>query len=110
MPDEEIRRVQCDMSFEKNVAPIWDCGTSDFNGKSQYSQDRDRPPDADDGNNPANELLTAEGEAWQNESIELIPRESRLISRTNGMSFNMAHFISTAEFDDELSDLFPLGY
>ena len=72
MRDEEIRRVQYDMSLQRNVAPIWDDGTSDFNCESQYGQDRDRPPDTTDGNNPTNELLTSEGEAWQDGSNELI--------------------------------------
>ena len=48
MRDEEIRRVQYDMSLKRNVAHIWDCGTSDFNRKSQYGQDTERPPDSID--------------------------------------------------------------
>ena len=31
MRDEELRRVQYDMSPKRNVAPIWDCGTEGFN-------------------------------------------------------------------------------
>ena len=41
MQDEEIRQVQYDLSFKRNVAPIWDCGTSNFDGESEYGQNRD---------------------------------------------------------------------
>ena len=34
MRDEEIRRVQYDMSLKRNVVSIWDCGTSNFNHES----------------------------------------------------------------------------
>ena len=110
MRDEEIRRVQYDMSLKRNVAPIWDCGTSGFNRESQYGQNRDQPSNSSDGNNPSNELLTTEGEAWQHRSNELIPNEPRFTSRTDGFSFNMAQFTSTGESDDEMSDPLPLGY
>ena len=110
MQDEEIRPVQYDMSFKRNVAPIWDCGTSNFNRESQYGQNRDRPPDRTDGNNPTNGLLTTEGEAWQDGSNELILNEPKFISRADGMSFNMAQFTSTGDSDDEMSKALPLGY
>ena len=97
MQNEEIQRVQYDMSFKKNVAPIWDCRTSDFNRKSQYGQDRDRPPDSIDGNNPTIELLTTEGDSWHNESNKLLPNEPRFISRIDGMSFNMAQFTNSPQ-------------
>ena len=70
----------------------------------------DRPPDWTDGNNPTNELLTTEGEAWQDGSNELILNEPRFISRDDGMSFNMAEFTSTGESDAEMSVPLPLGY
>ena len=98
------------MSLQRNVAPIWDYGTSDFNCESQYGQDRDQLPDSTDGNNPTNELLTSEGETWQDGSNELIPNEPRFTSRADGMSFNMAQFTSIGESDGEMSDPLPLGY
>ena len=97
----EETRVQNDMSFKTNVAPIWDCGTSDFNRESQYGQNRGRPPDWTNESNPTHGLLTTEGEAWQNGSNELILNEPRFISRADGMSFNMAQFTSTEEYDAE---------
>ena len=110
MQDEEMRQVQYDMSFKRNAAPIWDCGTSKINRESQYGQNRDRPPDWTDGNNPTNGLLATEGEAWQDGSNELILNEPRFISRADGMSFNMAQFTSNGDSDDEMSNALPLGY
>ena len=97
------------MSLQRNGAPIWDYGTSDFNCESQYGQDRDRLPDSTDGNNLTNGLLTTE-EAWQDGSNELVPNEPRFISGADGMNFNMSQFTSTGESDDEMSDPLPLGY
>ena len=91
MQDEDIRRVQYDMSFKRNVAPIWDCGTSDFNRKSPYCQDRHRFLDSIDGSNPTKEFLTTEGDPWCDESNKIIPNDRRFISRNDGMSFKMAH-------------------
>ena len=110
MRDEEIRQVPYELSLKRNVAPIWDCGTSTFNRESQYGQNRDRPPDSIDGNNPTNELFTTAGEAWQEGSNELTPNEPRFTSRADGMNFNMAQFTSTGESDDEMFDPLPLGY
>ena len=110
MRDKEIRRVQYDLSLKKNIAPVWESGTSLFNRESQNGQDKNRPPDSTDGNYPTNELLTTEGVAWQDGINELIPNEPRFISRSDGMSFNMAQFTSTGESDDEMPDPLPLGY
>ena len=110
MRDEEIRQVQYDMPLKGNVAPIRDCETSDFNGEPQYGQDKDRPPDSTDGSNPTNELLSTEGEAWQDGSNELVPNEPRFISRADGMNLNITQFASTGESDDEMPDPFPLVY
>ena len=106
MRDEEIRRVQYDISLKRNDAPIWDCGNSGFIRESQHGQNSDQPPDSTDGNNPTIDLLTTEGEDGSN---ELIPNEPRFTSKTNGLSFNMAEFTSTGESDDEMSDPLPLG-
>ena len=48
-------------------------------------------------------------DSWHDESNELIPYEPRFISRTDGMSFNLAQFTSTGESDDEMSNPLPLG-
>ena len=110
MRDEEIRRMQRDMSLKKNNAPIREYGTSDSNCRSQRDQNVDRIPDSDDVKIPTNKLLTTEEETCLDENNDLTTPETTFLSRTNGMSFNMAQVTSIAESGDELSDPLPLGY
>ena len=110
MRDEEIRRVQHDMSFNKNIAPVREYGTSDSNCRSQHDRNVDRCPDSDDVNIPTNKLLSTEDETCQDESNDGTLLEPKFISTTIGMSFRMAQFNSAEMSDDELSDPLPLGY
>ena len=110
MRDEERRRVQHDLSFNKNFVPIREGGTSDSNCRSQHDQNVDRCPDSDDVNFPTNIFLTCEDGTCQDESDDVTPLESKFILTTNGMSCRMAQFNSAEESDDELSDPLPLGY
>ena len=110
MRDEEIRRVQHDMSFNNNIAPIRENRTSDCICRSQHDQNLDRYPDLGDVNFPINKFLTTEDKTSQEESDDVTPLESKFISTTNGMSFKMAQFNSVDESDDELSNPLPLGY
>ena len=105
MREEEKRRVQHDMSFYKNIAPIRENGTSDSNCRSQRDQDVDRCPDSDDVNIPTNKLLSTEDETRQDESNDVTPLEPKFIS-----TIRMAQINSAEESDDELSDPLPLGY
>ena len=66
MRDEEIRRVQHDMSLNKNIAPIREYGTSDSNCRSQDDQNVDRCPDSNDVNIHTNKFLTTEDETCFN--------------------------------------------
>ena len=68
MRDEEKRRVQHNMSFNKNIAPIREYGTSDSNCRSEYDRNVDRCLDSDDVNIPTNKFLTTEDETCQEES------------------------------------------
>ena len=108
--DEEIRRVQHDMSLQRNVVPIREYRTTDSSRSSKHDQHVDLCPNWDDVNIPINKLLTTKKEACQNEGDDSIPPESTFLSRTNGMSFNMAKFTSIGESDDARSDPLPLGY
>ena len=110
MRDEERRRVQHDMSFNKNFVPIREYGTSDSNCRSQHDQNVGRCPDSDDVNFPTNKFLTTEDGTCQDEKDDVTPLESKFFSTTNGMSFRMAHFNSAEESDHELSHPLPLGY
>ena len=89
MRDEEIRRVRHDMSFNKNIAPIRENGTSDCNCRSQHDQNVARCPVLDDVIIPTNKLLSTEDKTCQDESNDVTPLEPKFISTTNGMSFRM---------------------
>ena len=110
MRDEEILRVQYDMSLHKKIAPTPEYGTSDSNCRSQHDQNVDRCPDSDDVNIPTSKLLNTEEEACQVERNDVTPLEPNIISRTNGMSFNVTPFTSTGESEDEQLDPLLLGY
>ena len=110
MRDKEIRRVQHQRSFKKNVAPIREFGTSDSNCRSQHDQKLPRCHDSDDVNTPTNKVLTTEDETCQDESNDVTLLEPKFLSKTNGMSFNMAQVTSIGGSDDKLPDALPLGY
>ena len=77
MRDEEIRRVNHDMSFNKNVTPIREYRTSDSNCRSQHDQNVDRCPDSDDMNIPTNKLRTTEDETSEDESNVVTPLDDQ---------------------------------
>ena len=110
IPDEEIRKLQRDMSFKNKISPIREYGTSDSNCSPQHNQNLDLCPDLDDVNIPINKLLTTEVGICKAESNDVAPLEPKFISTTNVLSFNIARFSSIGESDDELSDPLPLGY
>ena len=108
--DEEIRKVQRDMSFKRNIATSREYGTSDSSCSPKHNQNVDLCPDSDDANIPINKTLTTEVGTCKAESNDVTPLEPKFISTTNGMSFKMARFSSNGESVDELSDPLPLGY
>ena len=111
MRDEEIRKIQYEMSSKRNHVPNQNHDTNAVDRSAQYDQNVDRCLNSDEGNNPTNELpLATEAETGQDESNEITPRERRSFSRNSGMKFNVAQVTSAGESDDELSDPFPLGY
>ena len=110
MRDQEIRRIQKEMSFKRNHVPNQNHGTNAVDRSAQYDQNVDRSSDSDDGNNPTNNLQPGEEEARQDEPNEITPLEQRYLHRNKGMRFNAAQFTSAGESDDELSDPLPTGY
>ena len=111
MRDEEIQKIQYEMSSKSNHVPNQNIGTSAVDRSAQYDQNVEQCLNSDDGHNPTNELpLTTEEETGQDESNEITPRERRSFSRNSGMNFNVAQVTSAGESDDELSDPLPLGY
>ena len=110
MRDEEIRKIQYEMSFKDNHVPNQNHGTNAADRSAQYDRNVDQSPDSDDGNNPTNEHQPTEEETGQDECNEITPPERRSFSRNSGMNFNVAQVTSAGESDDELSDPLPLGY
>ena len=90
MRDEEIRRVQHDVSLNKNVATIREYGTSDSSCRSQHDQTKKRCPDSDDVNIANIEILTTEDRIRKDESNDVTPLGPKFISTTNGVNCNMA--------------------
>ena len=110
MRDEEIQKIQNEISSKRNHAPYQKHGTNAVDRSAQYDQNVDRSPDSDDGNNPTNDRQPTEEETGQDESKETTPPERRSFSRNSGMNLNVAQVTSAGESDDELSDPLPLGY
>ena len=82
MRDEEIRRVQHDISLKKNTAPIREYGTSDSNCRSQLNENVNRCPDPDDVNIPTNKLLTTKEEPCLDENNDLTTPDPEAVLRT----------------------------
>ena len=111
MRDEEIRKIQYEMTSKNNHVPNQNHGTNAVGRSAQYDQNVEQCLNSDDGHNPTNELpLTTEEENGQDEFNEITPPERRSFSRNSGMRFNAAQFTSARESDDELSNPLPLGY
>ena len=111
MRDEEIRKIQYEMTSKNNHVPNQNHGTNAVDRSAQYDQNVEQCLNSDDGHNPTNELpLTTEEETGQDEYNEVTPPERRSFSRNSGMRFNAAQFTSDGESDDELSNPLPLGY
>ena len=108
--DEEIRKLQNEMSSRSNHVPNQNHGTNAIDRSAQYDQNVDQSPDSDDSNNPTNEHQLTEEETAQDESIEFTPPGRRSFSRNSGMNFHLAQISSAGESDDKLSDPLPLGY
>ena len=110
MRDEELRKIQNEMSSKRNHVPNQNHGTNAVDRSDHYDQNVDRSSDSDDGNNPTNKLQPAKEEAGQDEPNEITPLEQRYFHMNNGMRFNATQFNSAGKSDDELSDPLPLGY
>ena len=82
MRDEEIRRVQHDLSLKKNTAPTREYRTSDSNCRSQHDENLNRCPDSDDVNIPTNKLLTTKEEPCLDESNDLTTPDPEAVLRT----------------------------
>ena len=108
--DEEVRKIRNDMPSKRNISPIKNSSTEQFNRKPPNNDAMNNFLDLDDRSSPSIERLSNEEVNWQHEDEQFTPPERRLFPRNNGMSFNMAEATSIAESDGESSDSLPLGF
>ena len=110
MRDEEVRKTSNDMSSKRNVSPIKNSSTEQFNRKPTNKDAMNNSIELDDRSSPPIERLPNEEAKWQHEDEQFTPPERTLFPRNNGKDFNMAEDTSIGESDDESSDSLPLGY
>ena len=110
MRDEEVRKIRSDMSSKRNISPIKNPSTEEFNRRPPKDEITNIFLDLDDRSSPTIERLSHEEANWQHEDEQFIPPERRLFPRNSGMSFKMAEATSIGESDGESSDSLPLGY
>ena len=87
--DEEIRKIQNEMSYKRNHASNQNHGTNAVDCSGQYDQNVDRSSDSHDSNNSTNKRQPTKEETGQDESNEFTPPERRSFSRNSGMNFNI---------------------
>ena len=110
MRDEEVRKIRNDMWSKREISPIKNSSIEPFNRKPPNNDAMSNFLEVDDRSSPSNERLSNEEANWQHEDEQFTPPERRLLSRDNGMSFNMAEATAIGESDGESSHSFPLGY
>ena len=110
MRDEEVRKIRNDMSSKRNVNPIKNLSTEQFNSKSPNNDAINNFLKLDSRSSPPIERLSNEEANWQHGDEQCTPPERRFLPRNNGMSFNMAEVTPIGESDGESSDPLPLGY
>ena len=110
MRDEEVRKIRNDMWSKREVSPIKNSSTEQFNRKPPNNDAMNNFLEVDDRSSPSIERLSNEEANWQHEDEQFTPPERRLFPRNNGMSFNRAEATSIGESDGESSDSLPLGY
>ena len=110
MRDEEVRKIRKDMLSKKEISPIRNPSTEQFNRKPPHKDAMNNFFDVNDRSSPSIERLSNEEANWQQEDEQCTPPERRLFPRNNGMSFNKAEATSVDESDGESSDSLPLDY
>ena len=104
MRDEEVGKIRNDMSSKKNISPIKNSSTEQFNRKPRNKEAMNISIELDDRRSPPIERLSNKEANWQHEDEQFTPCERRFFPRNNGMGFNMAEDTSIGESDGESSD------
>ena len=110
MRDEEVQKIRSDMSSKRNISPIKNSSTEEFNRRLPNDDITNIFLDLDDRSNPTIERLSNEEANWQHEAEQFTPPEWRVFPRNNGMNFNLAEVKSLDESYSESSDPLPLDY
>ena len=110
MRDEEVQKPRNDMSSKRNISPIKNSSTVQFNQKPQNKDAMNNFIELDDRRSPPIERLSNEQANWQHEDEQFTPSGRLFFPRNNCMSFNTAEVTSIGESDGESSDPLPLGY
>ena len=110
MRDEEVQKIRSDMSSKRNIIPIKNSSTEEFNRRPPNDDIMTNFLDLDDRSSPTIERLSNEEANWQHEAEQLSPPERRVFRRNNSMSFKVAEVKSLGESDGESSDPLPLDY
>ena len=110
MRDEEVQKIRKDISSKRNISPIKNSSTEDFNRRPPNDDITTNFLDLVDRGSPTIERLSNEEPNWQHEDEQFTPRERRLFPRNNGMSFKMAEATSIGESDGGSSDSLPSGF
>ena len=103
MRDEEVRKIRNDMSSKRNISPIKNSSTEQFNCKPPINDAMNNFLELDDRSSPPIERLSNKEANWQHEDEQFTPPERRLFPRNNDMSFNMAKITSFGVSDGESS-------
>ena len=110
MRDEQVRKIRSDMSSKKNISPIKNSPTEEFNRRPPNDDITNNFLDLEDRSSPTIERLSNEEANWQHEAEQFTPPERRVFPRKNGMSFNVAEIKSLGESDGESVDPLPVDY
>ena len=107
MRDEEVRKIRSDMSSKRNISPIKNSSTEEFNRRPPNDDITNNFLDLDDRSSPTIERQSNDEANWQHEAKQFTPPERRVLPRNNGRSFNVAEVKSLGESDGETSDPLP---
>ena len=110
MREEEIRKIRSNMSSKRNISPIKNSSTKEFNRRPPNDDIKTNFLDLDDRSSPIIERLSNEEANWQHEAEQLTPPERRVFPRNNDLSMNVVEVKSLGESDGESSDPLPFDY
>ena len=110
MRDEGVQKIRSNMSSKRNISPLKNSSTEEFNRRPPKDDITTNFFDLDDRSSPTIERLSNEEANWHHEAEQFTPPERRFFPRNYGNSFNVAEVKSFGDSDGESSDPLPLNY